>query len=195
MVNAWRPLLERRSRDRLDEADDIDRELLDPEVLKSQWLGHPPASEAAIAAAEARLRVVLPSSYRSFLLTANGWRGVRGRPCGICDLVDVESLTWLTEDGNVEWLFESAESTGRAQYFAEQWRIPKDEIRLSLAVGRGDGNEYILLAPKRASASRPTGERPPLGGAADADWNVWTYDHEEGFYAYASFLKFMTMNA
>ncbi|MEZ0161431.1 SMI1/KNR4 family protein [Streptomyces griseorubens] len=37
-------------------------------------LGAPPASEAEVADAERRLRTRLPSSYRDFLLTSNGWR-------------------------------------------------------------------------------------------------------------------------
>lgn len=37
-------------------------------------LGAPPASEAEVADAERRLGTRLPSSYRDFLLTSNGWR-------------------------------------------------------------------------------------------------------------------------
>ncbi|MGO8672925.1 MAG: SMI1/KNR4 family protein [Capsulimonadaceae bacterium] len=40
---------------------------------KPAYLGHPGASEEQIAAAEARLGVTLPPSYRAFLMQSNGW--------------------------------------------------------------------------------------------------------------------------
>jgi cell wall assembly regulator SMI1 len=45
-----------------------------PEIIAGGWFGHPPASEEQIAAAETRLGVVLPPSYRQFLAFSNGWR-------------------------------------------------------------------------------------------------------------------------
>jgi hypothetical protein len=45
-----------------------------PEAVASGWLGYPGATEAQLAAAEARLGVALPPSYRSFLAVSNGWR-------------------------------------------------------------------------------------------------------------------------
>jgi cell wall assembly regulator SMI1 len=38
------------------------------------WLGFPGATEARLAAAESRLGVSLPPSYRAFLRVSNGWR-------------------------------------------------------------------------------------------------------------------------
>ncbi len=37
------------------------------------WIGYPPATEAQIAHAEARLGVTLPADYRAFLLESNGF--------------------------------------------------------------------------------------------------------------------------
>ncbi|HEX3051790.1 MAG TPA: SMI1/KNR4 family protein [Aggregatilineaceae bacterium] len=45
-----------------------------PEVIASGWMGFPGATEAQIAAAEARLNVKFPASYRSFLQISNGFR-------------------------------------------------------------------------------------------------------------------------
>ncbi len=53
------------------EAEDIS---VPPEVAASGWLGYPGATEAQLAAAEARLGTRLPPSYRQFLSVTNGWR-------------------------------------------------------------------------------------------------------------------------
>jgi hypothetical protein len=44
-----------------------------PAVIASGWLGFPGASEAEVAALEARLSARLPPSYRSFLRVSNGF--------------------------------------------------------------------------------------------------------------------------
>ncbi|PWI45083.1 SMI1/KNR4 family protein [Streptomyces sp. ICBB 8177] len=56
------------------------------------WLGREPASEAAVAAAEERLGVRLPPTYRNFLLVSNGWNSI-----GLLDLREVEEIGWFTE--------------------------------------------------------------------------------------------------
>jgi hypothetical protein len=45
-----------------------------PDLIESGWMGFPGATEAQIAAAEARLNVKFPASYRSFLQVSNGFR-------------------------------------------------------------------------------------------------------------------------
>ncbi len=49
---------------------------LPADVIESGWLGYPPATDAEIAAAEHRLGVWLPPSYRTFLQVTNGFRHV-----------------------------------------------------------------------------------------------------------------------
>src|SRR5215216_6999429 len=44
------------------------------EQLSSSWLGYPGASEQQVSDLEQRLQTRLPPSYRSFLLTSNGFR-------------------------------------------------------------------------------------------------------------------------
>jgi hypothetical protein len=66
----WRKLLQQLSG--LAIADEI-REELTPEQIESRWLGEPPATDEQIAAAEKRLGVALPPSYRAFLKVSNGW--------------------------------------------------------------------------------------------------------------------------
>lgn len=48
-------------------------EVLLPGAHARHWAGFPPATDDAIAAAEARLRVRLPESYKAFLKISNGW--------------------------------------------------------------------------------------------------------------------------
>lgn len=68
----WRPLLERWSREWLEDRDYLVE--LPDEVVEAAWLGFPPATEEEIAEAERRLGVALPPSYRAFLRVTNGWR-------------------------------------------------------------------------------------------------------------------------
>ena len=68
----WRDLLSTWSREIL--AIEAYRAEFPPEVVESGWLGYPGATEGEITAAEARLGVRLPPSYRAFLGVTNGWR-------------------------------------------------------------------------------------------------------------------------
>jgi hypothetical protein len=64
---------------------------LPPEVVRSGWLGYPPAPEAQLRAAERRLRAPLPPSYRAFLGVTNGWRATG---FFVHRLFPVEELDW-----------------------------------------------------------------------------------------------------
>ncbi|MEB3357086.1 MAG: SMI1/KNR4 family protein [Synechococcales bacterium] len=68
----WRRFLENWSREYLACARNTKQ--LPLEVLETCWLGFPGATEEQIAAAESRLVVKLPPSYREFLKISNGWR-------------------------------------------------------------------------------------------------------------------------
>ena len=68
----WTDLLEQWSAEIIRSGEYEDE--LTPEVTGSGWLGYPGATEEEIAAAEARLGVTFPPSYREFLLVTNGWR-------------------------------------------------------------------------------------------------------------------------
>lgn len=64
---------------------------VDLDDIEAGWLGFPGATESQISAAERRLGVRLPPSYREFLAFTNGWRVVN---------FAIERL-WSTEE--VEW--------------------------------------------------------------------------------------------
>ncbi|MGC7098688.1 SMI1/KNR4 family protein [Amycolatopsis lurida] len=85
----WRPWLSRWSEEWVRSAEPGE---LEPDVARERWLGFAPASEEAVAAAEARLGCVFPPSYRDFLLTTDGWR-------------HAGQFVWkLRDTGNLGWL-------------------------------------------------------------------------------------------
>jgi hypothetical protein len=95
----WESFLKRWSQEIL-ESIGSDREKLPPEVIESQWLGYPGATEEEIAQAEARLDTKLPPSYRAFLKVTNGWR--QTTPF-INRLWSTEDIEWFTVR-NQSWL-------------------------------------------------------------------------------------------
>jgi hypothetical protein len=90
-VFEWRPFLEEWSRAIL-ASPDVEHFELPPDVIESGWLGYPPATDEQIAAAEARLGVALPPSYKAFLKVTNGWRQTGG---AVERLLPVEEIDWL----------------------------------------------------------------------------------------------------
>ncbi|ONM49861.1 SMI1/KNR4 family protein [Nocardia donostiensis] len=85
----WKPWLELWSEERITASDSGE---LDPEVVRQRWLGYAPAAEADVAAVEERLGVKLPPSYRSFLLTTDGWRHAGEF---VWQMRDTTDLGWL----------------------------------------------------------------------------------------------------
>lgn len=69
----WRRLLETWSAEWLDTRDAADLDEVPPEVIERRWLGTQPAAVEQLAAAEARLGVSFPPSYRNFLSVTDGW--------------------------------------------------------------------------------------------------------------------------
>jgi hypothetical protein len=64
-------------------------------MLDSRWEGREPATEETIATAERRLGVSFPPSYRSFLLTTDGWNDAG---CWIGHVYACADVVWLRED-------------------------------------------------------------------------------------------------
>lgn len=87
----WKPWLTRWSAEWISTAEPG---TLDSAVLRERWLGFAPATEDEVAAAEARLGVRLPPSYREFLLTTNGWRDAG---CFVFRMRDTSTLGWLRD--------------------------------------------------------------------------------------------------
>jgi hypothetical protein len=182
----WKTLLAPVSARLLDTADSNDIDWLrrsDPEaerVLASGWLGYPGATEAQIAAAEARLGKSLPPDYRQFLLLTNGWRDFRQYPFGLVRLLPVEEIDGIVayDDreriGRVEaWL--ELKTTGQLSEYEDE--PPEDHFRATILIGESDGNECIMLNP--------------LGVNDRGEWEAWIYHNETGISIYASFWELM----
>ncbi|WP_227980089.1 SMI1/KNR4 family protein [Nocardia spumae] len=63
-------------------------------MVQQRWLGYAPAAEADVAAVEERLGLRLPPSYRSFLLTTDGWRNAGEF---VWKMRDTTNLGWLRD--------------------------------------------------------------------------------------------------
>jgi len=70
------------------------------DVPTSRWPGTQPASEDAVRAAEQRLGVALPPSYRNFLLVSNGWVEM---PADAGTLRTVDAIGWYPETDPEMW--------------------------------------------------------------------------------------------
>jgi hypothetical protein len=75
-------------------------EALPLNLIKAGWLGYAGASEAEVAANEARLAISLPPSYRAFLKVSNGWRFPS---VAIFDLLPAAKVAWFREQ-NQDWI-------------------------------------------------------------------------------------------
>jgi hypothetical protein len=69
----WMPILQRLNAV-MSRSEQFGGELSEEVLLSGGWCGRPAATESEIRAAENRLGVRLPPSYRSFLSISNGWR-------------------------------------------------------------------------------------------------------------------------
>src|SRR3954467_5085835 len=73
---------------------------LPADVRAAGWLGFPPASDEQIVAAEARLKIPLPPSYKEFLRVSNGW----GRTSPAIDRVwGTEEIGWFRKN-DPQWV-------------------------------------------------------------------------------------------
>ncbi|MFJ8044135.1 SMI1/KNR4 family protein [Kitasatospora sp. NPDC096147] len=90
-----------------------------PEVLRSGWLGFGAASEAQVAAAEARLGCRLPPSLRQFLLVTDGWRDTGGF---VYRLAGTAELDWLSDTPDRHWA-DGWEGTLDAEVFGRSLRL------------------------------------------------------------------------
>ena len=121
---------------RLEADPHIDVLLLVSDVQRrSGWLGFEPASEQAVVAAEVRLGVRLPPSYRNFLLASDG-----GSCIGGLDLLAAEKIGWFAE--LEAWLIDAWSSPG-LEFFADNLAVLKRCLLISDDEG-GSGGHWLL---------------------------------------------------
>lgn len=134
----------------------------------TRWLGFPPATDQQLLQSEKRLGYELPTSYRNFLKTTNGWSRTselieRIRPCSKVEWLEAESPetldVWAAEP---EQPFDGVTAE---DYFAYDGRpiFLRDHLRRSLLIADpvpGDSLIYVLN---------------PLVVAEDGEWEAWRF--------------------
>ena len=121
--------------------------VLDPKI----WMGHEPATEEAVVAAEQRLGVQFPPSYRSFLLATDGW-GNAG--CWVGEVYSCADISWLRDTDWGEEFIDVYREEGDAEYVAVFQRTLKvtngEDFWFLDPTGIGPGGEWgaYLFTPK-----------------------------------------------
>jgi len=126
---------------------DID---FDTPVIKSRWLGYPPAKPELIRRTEQRLGIRLPEDYKSFLLVSNGFRATDN--VGVTFL-PVEKIGWLRDLDS-----EMAEILGTPMGTDDSARAAA--FRRSILIGGLNEEQQFLLVPP---------------GGTDKDWKYWFF--------------------
>ena len=147
-----------------------------PEILASGWLGSPGATEQQVAALEARLGVTLPPSYRSFLLTSNGF------------LQPTVLVPRLLSTDEVNWF------RAEHQDVIDSWSLG---VRLGFAAASDpDSFEHYLPTALQVSAIEHSGSAvyllTPMIVGPDGEWEAFYFAHWiPGVNRYPSFSAMM----
>lgn len=156
---------------------------LAPELLESEWLGLPGASEEQIIAAETRLGITLPPSYRTFLKVTNGWLDFPDN----LRLRSTEEIEWFCTE-NQEWIDDWTVvdiSVSDDKYFVYN----NDKIKRSMLV-RG---EYMQTALQISDEKDGTVALLNPKVIYQNEWEAWILsNHYAGAYRCRSFLDMWT---
>ncbi len=144
-------------------------------VRKNKWLGYKPATEKQIEILEKRLGYRLPPSFRTFLLTSNGWRRtssfiLRIRPISKIEWLEVEDPGFLDVWNQLEEEgFGKHGGLSQEEYFsyipASAEAFDKDHFNTSLVISdpvEGDSATYLLN---------------PMVVTLDGEWEAWFSAH------------------
>lgn len=152
----WKEFLQRQSREVIAYPDL--RKFLSQEMIDSEWLGYPPATEQEILEVEQRLGKKLPPSYREFLLLSNGWNYPSNF---IYDLLPVAKVGWFRDLHKEDWLdpwFEAAAEYGGPtltpdeEYFVYGPEQHPEDFRYeywpdTLTISEDGDSAFLLLNP------------------------------------------------
>ncbi len=155
----WLTLLAIFNRDLFRHANKTALAAIPPAAQRSEWLGFPGATEAELAAAEVRLGVQLPPSYRTFLALTNGWRG-SGPETN--QLLSTTTVGWL-RDRDPDWL-DAVDNTDEIAEHQQRQRHRNDartELATTLAIS-ARGNHRTTLCLLNPQVIAPDGE-----------WEAW----------------------
>jgi len=170
MENDWWSFLSQWSRDLL--ASEDAAELFSPEVIESGWVGCPPASGEQIEAAEWRLAVYLPPTYREFLKVSNGWPMV-GNPFsgGLRPVEEIERFSIR----NPEWI-EAIKLLPLNPDVEVVYPVGNDAFEAAIEISETLEGSLLLN---------------PLVVDADGEMEAWLFEPEIGVKRYQSFWALM----
>ncbi|GAA1979770.1 SMI1/KNR4 family protein [Amycolatopsis minnesotensis] len=126
-------------------------------------LGNEPGTERAVAAAEHRLAVRFPPSFRHFLLTSDGCPGIGA---WTDELYSCDRLAWFRDTAAGETSIAVAEVFyGESDQHPDEgdWHPPAIFERSLLVAG---GHDYWLL--------------DPADPGAEGEWIAWRYEVDDG---------------
>lgn len=152
--------------------DDGIEDAVEAAYRKGKWLGRPPATEVALSAAERRLGVSLPPSYREFLLIANGWVYPGNDMDFPGPIRAIERVAWFREeDGDWidAWTSANAGGVSDEEYFV----YGNDQDTVCLRV------EYLAKCLKISDASEGGVYllNPEVVSKA-GEWEAWHFSNE-----------------
>jgi hypothetical protein len=162
----WKSFLSEYNRELLSYEEVVER--LPRELLKTEWLGFPGATDEEIAATESRLNTHLPPSYCAFLKVSNGWRFPS---VFIFNMLPVSRLAWFQEE-NQDWIDaytdQSTESPpiSDEEYFVygdrqDCIKFRPEYLRTALQISELGDSAVVLLNPEI---------RTPEG-----EWETWFF--------------------
>ncbi|MFJ4153040.1 SMI1/KNR4 family protein [Streptomyces galbus] len=150
----WRNYLSHYSEQHLCTAGEHELAALTAEQRVMRWLGYEAAAEEEVSAAEQRLGVDLPPSFRSFLLTSDGWDGIGG---WVERVLPSARLSWMRHTEGGRRLIGGTGATSRDQALL---RLLKSSLKVA-------GAENIWLLD-------------PTDTDSDGEWAAYLFDQEHG---------------
>lgn len=180
----WKAFLTDYNRELLSYEDVV--ESLPCELIKTGWLGQNGAPDAQVEAAERRLGICLPPSYRTFLKVSNGWRAPS---ISIRALLQAAEVVWFREQYQ-DWIdayvgpSEGSPPISDQEYFiygAKQdcVRFRTEYLQKALQISTEDDSAVVLLNPEVVT---PEGE-----------WEAWFFANWlPGAIRYRSFVDWFT---
>ena len=147
------------SQDLLERLEDEDFNHLPLIAINERWLGCPGATNAEIAAAEARLGITFPPSYKDFLRVSNGLQEVSRF---IINPLPIQQVDWLSTrepDLYDAWMEQGDPSIPKREYVPdEEYFVYGDEqscefirdeyLQTALEIGVDEDNDSLLLNPQ-----------------------------------------------
>ena len=156
----------------LERLEDNDFNNLPSEVINERWFGYSGATDSEITAAESRLEMTLPPSYKGFLRVSNGWRGSdkdfsrvnnswRAVDMYLSQLLPIQNVDWLSTTEPTlydDWMsgWESEDPTSPVsdkEYFVygdeqDSASLRNEYLQTALEIGNNKDNGNLLLNPQ-----------------------------------------------